>query len=267
MASALSSFRKAVAFISGGATGLGRATASAIVQNGGKVAILDTDFSAGSKLSAELGENCKFTEGSVTDRAVIKRALQSGSQSFGQNYNLCVNCAAKSDFIKIFNKKHGKATSFDVFWKPFQVNTIGTFNVMTLFVSEVQSYREATEENGDENDAVIINKTFLIEGTELVAAYASSKGAVKSMTLPASRELSTLGIRVCSISTGFFNTEKLKEIWSPNTKVNYITGRIHPKFRMPEPEEFAHAVATVFQNKLLNGCDIKLDNANFLVYA
>ena len=263
MNSAVKSLSKAVAFIPGGATGLGRATASAIVQNGGKVAVMDTDIESGQYLAQDLGPSCQFVVGSVTERENIEVALKKGFEAFNLRYNLCLNCASQSHALKLFNKKHGKANSFEYFWKPFTVNTIGSFNVLATFVKELDS-QDVTEEN---KDVVFINKTLLYEGHELMTSYTSSKGAVKSMTVPASRELAALGIRVCSISTGYFDTDKVEEIWSDNMKMNFIQGRMHPKFRLPHSEEFVHAVATIFENKMLNGYDMKLDNANSLIYS
>jgi len=269
MAATVAGLKNAVAFISGGATGLGRAVATSIVQNGGKVSVLDTDGEAGDKLAADLGHRCNFTQGSVKNRSDIEKAMKTGVKVLEKDYNLCLNCAAISDYKKMFNKKHGKANTNANFMEIIDVNITGTFNVMALFAKQFAE-RLGGERvlGGDPNkEAVIINKTFLYEGVELIAPYVASKGGIRSMTLPASREFASLGLRVCSISTGFFDTKKLQCVLSKNQQENFITGRMQPKFRLAQEEEFVHAVATVFQNKLLNGCDIELDKPNFLIFS
>ena len=290
MTELLRSFGRACAFISGGATGLGRALALSIAKHGGRVTVMDTNEEAGNSLSQELESYPNavyFHGGSVTQIEDVRTALNHGLKHMGETWklNLCVNCASKSDALRLFNKGRGRATSFERFWPIMSVNAVGSFNVLTSVVQFLEDSENVDSEASDSDISVsqkaeevhydvstlklrglsrcvVINKTFLFEDFNLLTSYIASKGAVKSMTLPAARELSELGIRVCSLSTGFFETEKFEERFSPTLKETLVKNRLHPTRRFPQEEEFVHAVAAIFENELINGVDVKLDAIN-----
>ncbi|XP_022787067.1 3-hydroxyacyl-CoA dehydrogenase type-2-like isoform X2 [Stylophora pistillata] len=195
MATMASTLQKAVCIVTGGASGLGRATAQRLAKYGAKVVVADLPSSDGENVAKELGESCHFAPTDVTSEADVQQAIQLATEKFGP-LNVAVNCAGIGIAVRTVSKKGPHP--LDKFEKVLKVNTIGTFNVIRL-VAEQMSQNEPNE--GGER-GVIINTASVAayDGQIGQAAYSASKGAIVGMTLPIARDLSKHGIRVNTIA-------------------------------------------------------------------
>lgn len=240
--------------ISGGGSGLGAATARMIIQEGGQVVIADLNQDAGAALATELGPRAHFILTDVSDEASAAAAVQAAVTVFGGLHGL-VNCAGVAPAKKVLGKEgpHGLGD----FARVIQINLIGTFNMLRLAAEAISK----TEPNADGERGVIINTASVaaFDGQIGQAAYASSKGGVVAMTLPAARELARFGIRVMTIAPGIMETPML--LGMP-VEVQDALGRTVPfPPRMGRPAEFAGLVKTIVENAYLNGEVIRLDGA------
>ena len=240
-----------VFIITGGASGLGAATARMIAADGGKVILADVQAEAGQALAAELGGlfvRCDVT--SETDgQAVVAAALALG------NLRGLVNCAGVAPAIKTVGKDG--AHPLAAFKRAVDINLVGTFNMCRL-AAEAMSRGEASPEG---ERGIIINTASVAayDGQIGQAAYASSKAAVVGLTLPMARDLSRNGIRVMTIAPGIFETPML--LGMP-TEVQEALGRMVPfPSRLGRPAEYAHLARAIIENVMLNGETIRLDGA------
>ncbi|MFZ6688260.1 3-hydroxyacyl-CoA dehydrogenase [Undibacterium sp. SXout11W] len=240
-----------VFIITGGASGLGAATAKMIAANGGKVVLADVQVEAGEKLAAELGG--KFVKCDVTSEADGK-AVVDAALSMGAVRGL-VNCAGVAPAIKTVGKDGPHP--LDVFQRVVNINLIGTFNMCRL-AADAMAKMDATEQG---ERGVIINTASVAayDGQIGQAAYASSKAAVVGLTLPMARDLSRSGIRVMTIAPGIFETPML--LGMPQ-EVQDALGKMVPfPPRLGKPEEYAHLSKTIIENVMMNGETIRLDGA------
>ena len=171
-----------VAVITGGASGLGQATAEAIIAKGGKVMILDRDEKKGPEVAAELGENAAFVQTDVTDEASVQAAIDATKEKFGA-IHVCVNCAGVGSAMKTVGREN-KPHDLGVFNMVVQINLIGTFNVARLAAAVM-----AENEPGEDNERGLIVNTASVaafDGQVGQVAYAATKGGVVGMTLPLS---------------------------------------------------------------------------------
>ena len=185
-----------VAVITGGASGLGQATAEAIVAKGGKVMIFDRDDKRGPEVAAQLGDNAAFTQTDVTDEASVKAAVDATVAKFGA-IHVCVNCAGVGSAMKTVGREN-KPHDLGVFNMVVQINLIGTFNVARLAAAAM-----AENEPGEDNERGLIVNTASVaafDGQVGQVAYAATKGGVVGMTLPIARDLAPLGIRCNTIT-------------------------------------------------------------------
>ncbi|MFZ6849554.1 3-hydroxyacyl-CoA dehydrogenase [Undibacterium sp. RuRC25W] len=240
-----------VFIITGGASGLGAATARMIAANGGKVVLADVQVDAGEKLAAELGGQfvkCDVT--SETDgNAVVAAALAMGP------VRGLVNCAGVAPAVKTIGKDGPHP--LDVFQRVVNINLIGTFNMCRL-AADAMAKMDATEQG---ERGVIINTASVAayDGQIGQVAYASSKAAVVGLTLPMARDLSRSGIRVMTIAPGIFETPML--LGMPQ-EVQDALGKMVPfPPRLGKPEEYAHLSKTIIENVMMNGETIRLDGA------
>jgi len=240
-----------VFIITGGASGLGAATARMIAANGGKVVLADVQVDAGEKLAAELGGQfvkCDVT--SETDgKAVVAAALAMGP------VRGLVNCAGVAPAVKTVGKDGPHP--LDVFQRVVNINLIGTFNMCRL-AADAMAKMDATEQG---ERGVIINTASVAayDGQIGQVAYASSKAAVVGLTLPMARDLSRSGIRVMTIAPGIFETPML--LGMPQ-EVQDALGKMVPfPPRLGKPEEYAHLSKTIIENVMMNGETIRLDGA------
>ncbi|MFZ6727058.1 3-hydroxyacyl-CoA dehydrogenase [Undibacterium sp. MH2W] len=240
-----------VFIITGGASGLGAATARMIAANGGKVVLADVQVEAGEKLAAELGG--QFVKCDVTSEADGK-AVVAAALSLGPVRGL-VNCAGVAPAVKTVGKDGPHP--LDVFQRVVNINLIGTFNMCRL-AADAMGKMDANEQG---ERGVIINTASVAayDGQIGQAAYASSKAAVVGLTLPMARDLSRSGIRVMTIAPGIFETPML--LGMPQ-EVQDALGKMVPfPPRLGKPEEYAHLSKTIIENVMMNGETIRLDGA------
>jgi NAD(P)-dependent dehydrogenase (short-subunit alcohol dehydrogenase family) len=240
-----------VFIITGGASGLGAATARMIAANGGKVVLADVQVEAGEELAAEL--NGRFVKCDVSSEldgmAAVDTAISAGT------LRGLVNCAGVAPAVKTVGKDGPHP--LDVFQRTVNVNLVGTFN-MSRLAAEAMS---KTDASADGERGIIINTASVAayDGQMGQAAYASSKAAIVGLTLPMARDLSRNGIRVMTIAPGIFETPML--LGMPK-EVQDALGRMVPfPPRLGKPEEYAHLAKTIIENVMLNGEAIRLDGA------
>ncbi|WP_426322268.1 3-hydroxyacyl-CoA dehydrogenase [Pseudoduganella sp. R-43] len=241
-----------VFIITGGASGLGAATARMIVDNGGKVVLADVQVEAGEKLAAELGA-AKFVKCDVTSEA-DGLAVVAAATAMGTLRGL-VNCAGVAPAIKTVGKDGPHP--LDSFARTININLVGTFNMCRL-AADAMGKTEAAEwgERG-----VIINTASVaaFDGQIGQAAYGASKAGVAGMTLPMARDLSRSGIRVMTIAPGIFETPML--LGMPQ-EVQDALGKMVPfPPRLGKPFEYASLAKSIIENTMLNGETIRLDGA------
>ncbi|PLR96937.1 3-hydroxyacyl-CoA dehydrogenase [Bacillus sp. T33-2] len=242
------------AVVTGGASGLGEATARSIVAKGGKVAVLDLSGERGLALRKELGESVIFASTDVTDEEKVTAAINQAVEEFG-SINTVVNCAGIGVAGKLLGKKG--VHDLGLFSKVISVNLIGTFNVIRLAAEQMMQ----NDENEQGERGVIINTASVaaFEGQIGQAAYSASKGGVVGMTLPIARELAAYGIRVMTIAPGLFHTPMFDTL-PEEAKVSL--GKMVPfPSRLGYPEEYAKLVQSIIENPMLNGEIIRLDGA------
>jgi NAD(P)-dependent dehydrogenase (short-subunit alcohol dehydrogenase family) len=244
-----------VAVVTGGASGLGRATAEEFVKAGARIAVLDLNREAGTKWCKELGAAGMFAAVDVCDESSVGTALDQVSENFG-GINVCVNCAG----IAVGRRVLGKEGPFPLeqFRRTVEINLVGTFNVLRLAAAHM-ARNEPADAAGERG--VIINTASIaaFEGQVGQAAYSASKGGVASMTLPLARDLASLGIRVNTIAPGVINTPMFHNL-PEQVVASLVEGVQFPK-RLGEPAEFARLARHIVENPYLNGATIRLDGA------
>ena len=242
------------AVITGGASGLGRATAAHFVSAGGRVALLDRPASAGADVAKSLGAAAVFTPADVTKADEVTAALEAAVRHLG-SMNVLVNCAGIGTAMKTFGRS-GPARLED-FTRVIQVNLIGTFNCTRL--AAAQMAKNPPGPHGERG--VIINTASVaaFDGQIGQAAYSASKGGIVGMTLPIARDLAELGIRVMTIAPGLFDTPLLAAL--PEEQREALGTGIPFPPRLGRPEEYAALALAVVENPMLNGETIRLDGA------
>jgi NAD(P)-dependent dehydrogenase (short-subunit alcohol dehydrogenase family) len=243
-----------VFIVTGGASGLGAATARMIVEAGGKVVLADVQVEAGEKLAAELGEGkARFVKCDVTLEA-DGLAVVDAATAMGTLRGL-VNCAGVAPAIKTVGKDGPHP--LDAFQRAININLVGTFNMCRLAADAMgKTDALAYDERG-----VIINTASVaaFDGQIGQAAYGASKAGVAGMTLPMARDLSRSGIRVMTIAPGIFETPMLMGM---PQEVRDALGKMVPfPQRLGMPSEYAHLAKTIIENTMLNGETIRLDGA------
>jgi NAD(P)-dependent dehydrogenase (short-subunit alcohol dehydrogenase family) len=240
-----------VFIITGGASGLGAATARMIVANGGKVVLADVQVEAGEQLAAEL--QGKFVKCDVTSEA-DGLAVVAAAQSLGTVRGL-VNCAGVAPAVKTLGKDGPHP--LDVFACTISINLIGTFNMARL-AAAAMAKNDAT---ADMERGIIINTASVaaFDGQMGQVAYGSSKAAVAGMTLPMARDLSRNAIRVMTIAPGIFETPML--LGMPKEVQDALGAMVPFPPRLGRPSEYAALAKTIIENVMLNGETIRLDGA------
>jgi NAD(P)-dependent dehydrogenase (short-subunit alcohol dehydrogenase family) len=244
--------KNSVFLVTGGASGLGAATARMAAENGGKVVIADMQVEAGEKLAKEIGG--RFVKCDVTSEAEGKAAVALAVKEFG-GLQVLVNCAG----IAIAERTIGKEAPHDLgrFTRVVTVNLIGTFNLIRLAADAMaKAGPNAAGERG-----VIVNTASVAayDGQIGQAAYSASKGGVVGMTLPVARDLARHGIRVCTIAPGIFETPMLLGL--PKEAQDSLGKQVPFPSRLGKPVEYAQLARAIIENEMLNGETIRLDGA------
>ena len=243
------------AFVTGGASGLGAATARMLAARGAKVAIFDLPRSQGAELAKEIGKGALFVAGDVTSEEQVAAALDQAIASFGELRGL-VNCAGIGSAARTVGKD-GKPFDLAIFTRTIQVNLIGTFNVIRLAAARMLG----NAPNPDCERGAIVNTASVaaFEGQIGQAAYSASKGGVVGMTLPIARDLARHGIRCCTIAPGLFETPLLMGL--PQPARDALAASIPFPPRLGRPPEYAALACQILENPALNGETIRLDGA------
>jgi NAD(P)-dependent dehydrogenase (short-subunit alcohol dehydrogenase family) len=241
-------------FIAGGSSGLGNATARALIAKGANVMMGDVNVEAGAKAVTELGSKSAFIECNVTDEASVQTAIATSVARFGAIHG-AINCAGVAPGERVVGKNgpHSLAN----FARTININLVGTFNVIRLAAHQMSQQ----EPNAGGERGVIINTSSVasFEGQIGQAAYAASKAGVNGMTLPIARELARNGIRVVTIAPGIFDTPMLQGM-SADIR-NSLGAQVPFPSRLGRPDEYAQLAVHIIENEMLNGEVIRLDGA------
>ncbi len=240
------------AIITGGASGLGEATARYFCAQGAKVTLLDRDSDRGPQVAADIGGH--FVQTDVTDEASVQAAVAFAQEKMGQ-ITATVNCAGIALGIKTMGRDGPHP--LDAFQRAIDINLVGSFNVARLGA-------EAMAQNTPEPDGargVIINTASIaaFDGQKGQAAYAASKGGVVGMTLPMARDLAKDGIRVMTIAPGIFMTPMLAGL--PEEVQASLAADVPNPARLGDPSEYARLAGFIVEMGYLNGEVIRLDGA------
>ncbi|XP_053623611.1 3-hydroxyacyl-CoA dehydrogenase type-2 [Plodia interpunctella] len=249
-------FKGLVGLVTGGSSGLGRATAEQLVKQGGRVVICDLPSSNGQETAKQLGQNATFVSVDVTSEQDIKNALQTTRDKFGR-LDVAVNCAGVATASRTYNFKKDQPFDLKEFQRTIEVNLVGTFNVIRLAAGFIG--KNAPDADGQRG--VIINTASVaaFDGQIGQAAYSASKAGVVGMTLPVARDLAKQGIRVVTIAPGLFRTPMMASL--PEPAIKQLEASVPFPSRLGHPHEFALLVQSVIQNPMLNGETIRLDGS------
>jgi NAD(P)-dependent dehydrogenase (short-subunit alcohol dehydrogenase family) len=237
--------------ITGGASGLGRATAQRFHDAGAHVVIADLDSSLGKDIAAEIGERVSFVPTDVTSEENVRAAVAEGGE---RPLRAVVHCAGIAPPQRILGRKG--VADLGLYRTVIEVNLIGTFNVLRL-AAEAMADNEVLD--GDRGVVVMTASIAAFDGQIGQAAYSSSKAGVVGLTLTAARDLAEYGIRVCSIAPGIFETPMLLGL--PQAAQRSLGAQIPHPSRLGKPDEFARLAANIIENSMLNGETIRLDGA------
>ncbi len=240
--------------VTGGASGLGAATARVLAAEGASVVIADLQPDAGEALARELGASARFAATDVTSETDAQAAVDLALSAFGHLHGL-VNCAGVAPSEKVVGRDGPHR--LDTFAKTVSINLVGTFNMIRLAAAAI-----AKELPGADGERGIIINTASIaayDGQIGQAAYAASKGGVIALTLPVARELARSGIRVVTIAPGVFETPMMAGF--PKDVQEALGQSVPFPARLGQPAEFAALVKHICENTMLNGETIRLDGA------
>jgi len=242
-----------VALVTGGASGLGLATARRLVKAGAKAVLVDLPSSNGDEIAAALDGAAVFAAADVTDEAAVRSALDAAGE-LGP-LRVVVNCAGIGTPGRVLGRD-GTAYPLDPFVKVIHVNLIGTFNVIRLAAERMAAADPVGEERG-----VIVNTASVAayEGQIGQAAYSASKGGIVGMTLPIARDLAQRQIRVVTIAPGLFDTPLLAGL--PEEARASLGQQVPHPSRLGSPDEYGALVEHIIANPMLNGEVIRLDGA------
>jgi len=240
------------AIVTGGASGLGNATARALIDGGAHVVILDLPTSEGEKAATALGPNARFVAADVTDEEQVQAAVDTASAL--APLRVVVNCAGIATAEKVLGRDG--LIPLDHFERVIRVNLIGTFNVVRLAAAAIAQTEPVGEERG-----VIVNTASVaaFDGQIGQPAYSASKGGVAAMTLPLAREFARSLIRVMTIAPGIFETPMMAGL--PQAAQDSLAAQVPHPSRLGKPSEYASLVRAIVDNPMLNGETIRLDGA------
>jgi NAD(P)-dependent dehydrogenase (short-subunit alcohol dehydrogenase family) len=241
------------AIVSGGASGLGRATAEALAAKGAKVALFDVNLAAAEEAARAIGGlalACDVTEAEATERAFALARERHGPA------RIAVNCAGIGPAARIVGR-NGEAMPLAEFRRCIEINLIGSFNVMRLAAAEMAALDPL--EDGERGIIISTASVAAYEGQIGQAAYSASKGGIVSLTLPAARELARYGVRVVAIAPGIFATPMLAGL--PQSVQDSLAASVPFPHRLGAPTEYASLVLHLIDNRMINGEVVRLDGA------
>jgi len=236
------------ALVAGGASGLGEATARALAARGARVTVADLNEERGEALAAELGAG--FVRADVTDEEQVRSAVEATDE-----LRLAVSCAGIG-WAERTVKRDGPA-ALEPFETVVRVNLIGTFNVLRLAAAAMAAGEP--DDEGERGAVVMTASIAAFDGQIGQTAYSASKGGVVGLTLPAARDLARIGIRVCTIAPGLFDTPLLAGL--PDEARQALGAQVPHPARLGRPEEYAQLACQIAENPMLNGETIRLDGA------
>jgi NAD(P)-dependent dehydrogenase (short-subunit alcohol dehydrogenase family) len=241
------------ALVTGGASGLGEATARELARLGAKVAVLDVNLAQAEKVAAEIGGvacQCDITNAESMAAAIAKAAQKHGPA------RILMNIAGIGTAKRIV-QKDGSAAPLEDFARVVNINLVGTYNASRLFAAECAKL--ASLEDGERGVMLFTASVAAFDGQVGQQAYSASKGGIVGMTLPMARDLAQHGIRVCTIAPGLFATPLMKQL--PEAVQESLAKSIPFPQRLGKPEEFAELACHIVTNTHLNGEVIRLDGA------
>jgi NAD(P)-dependent dehydrogenase (short-subunit alcohol dehydrogenase family) len=240
------------AIVTGGASGLGGATAQRLAQAGAKVTIIDLNRNLGRAHAESIGAH--FIAADVCDEATVEAALAEAEGLHGKA-RLLVNCAGIGPPGKVISRD-GAPLPLQDFSRIININLIGTFNMLSKFAARLHAAEPLGEERG-----VVVNTASVaaFDGQIGQPAYAASKAGIVGMTLPIAREFARYGIRVMTVAPGIFLTPLLASL--PQDAQDSLGQQVPFPSRLGQPDEFAHLVQAIVENPMLNGEVIRLDGA------
>lgn len=244
----------AKAVISGGASGLGLATAKRVIDAGGYAALLDVNAEQGEAGAAALGERAVFVQTDVSNEEAVRAAMQSANEFMG-GITLAVNCAGVATAGRTLGRD-GPWPS-ENFNRVIQINLIGSYNV----TKEAAAFMQLNDPNEDGERGVVISTASIaaFEGQIGQAAYSASKGGIVAMMLPLAREFAQFGIRVNTIAPGIFKTPMIAGM--PEEVQESLGKQIPFPQRLGKPEEYADTAAFIYSTAMINGETIRVDGA------
>ncbi len=241
------------ALVSGGASGLGEATARRLHEDGAHVVIADVNPEKGEALAAELG--IAFVQCDVRDEDQVQAAVDKAAEAAG-GLRIAVSCAGTGIPIKVASSKGPHP--LEAFKVLVDINLVGTFNVMRLAAFSMLS-GNAPDDEGERGVLINTASVAAFDGQIGQIAYSATKGGVVGMTLPAARDLAGKGIRVCTIAPGLFDTPLLAGL--PEDARASLGAQVPFPSRLGRPAEYAQLAAHIVENTMLNGETIRLDGA------
>jgi NAD(P)-dependent dehydrogenase (short-subunit alcohol dehydrogenase family) len=238
--------------VTGGASGLGQATARNLVQRGARVLLVDLPSSDGTAAAAEIGAAARFAAADVTSEAEVSSALEMAREM--GNVRGVVHCAGRGgDRVRILDRS-GTPGPLDSFAEVIRVNLVGTYNVLRLAAALLAANEPS---DGDRGAIVLTASVAAFDGQIGQTAYAAAKAGVHGMTLVAARDLASRQIRVNTIAPGIFDTPMLGRL-EGRVRESLAATVVHPK-RLGEPDDYARLAAELLQNPYLNGETVRLD--------
>jgi NAD(P)-dependent dehydrogenase (short-subunit alcohol dehydrogenase family) len=241
------------AVVTGGASGLGLATARRLVERGVPTVILDLPTSQGAEVAAELGGKTRFAPADVTDPEQVAAAVAAADEL--APLRTLVHCAGRGGAMRVVDKE-GNPGSLEFYESIVRVNLIGTFNVLSQAAARMAAHDPVDDERGV---CVLTASVAAWEGQIGQLPYASSKAGIVGLTLVAARDLSSRQIRVATIAPGTFDTPILARL-PQNVRDSLGQMTPHPR-RLGIPDEFARMALAIIDNPMLNGETIRLDGA------
>jgi NAD(P)-dependent dehydrogenase (short-subunit alcohol dehydrogenase family) len=242
------------ALITGGASGLGEATARRLHGAGANVVLVDLQQDKGTALAKQLGPKARFVKADVCSPEQVQAAVAEAVKSFG-GLHFAILCAGIGAARRILSKEG--PMPLEMFQKVINVNLIGHFNAARLATEAMQ--RNTPNSDGERGVIVMTASVAGYEGQIGQCAYASSKGGIIGLTVPMARDLSSLGIRVMTIAPGLFDTPLLAAL--PEEAKQSLGKQVPFPSRLGHPAEYAQLVQSIIENPMLNGEVIRLDGA------